>query len=74
MKLSYEENWFCCSLDHNGSVELCKIIRYKGTGRYQVITYYDGKEQHSGTRSSCEQWIKDHWIEKRYLEHYGKAD
>ena len=74
MKLSYEENWFCCSLDHNGSVELCKIRRDKVTGRYQVITYYDGKEQHSGTRSSCEQWIKDHWIEKRYLEHYGKAD
>ena len=74
MKLSYEENWFCCSLDHNGSVELCKIRRDKETGRYQVITYYDGKEQHSGTRSSCEQWIKDHWIEKRYLEHYGKAD
>lgn len=72
MKLSYEENWFCCSLDHNGSVELCKIRRDKGTSRYQVITYYDGKEQHSGTRSSCEQWIKDHWIERRYLEYYGK--
>lgn len=73
MKLSYD-NWFCCSLDHNGSVELCKIKRDKGTGMYQVITYYDGKEQHSGSRSSCEKWINEHWIEKRYLEHYGKAD
>ena len=73
MKLSYD-NWFCCSLDHNGSVELCKIKRDKETGLYQVITYYDGKEQHSGTRASCEEWIKTHWIERRYLEHYGKAD
>jgi len=73
MKLSYD-NWFCCSLDHNGSVELCKIKRDKGTGLYQVITYYDGKEQHSGTLSSCKTWIDEHWIEKRYLDHYGKAD
>ncbi len=73
MKLSYD-NWFCCALDHNGSVELCKIKRDKATGLYQVITYYDGKEQHSGTRSSCEKWINEHWIEKRYLDHYGKAD
>lgn len=72
MKLSYD-NWFCCSLDHNDSVELCKIRRDKRTGLYQVITYYDGKEQHSGTRSSCEKWINEHWIEKRYLEHYGKV-
>lgn len=71
MKLSYD-SWFCCSLDHNGSVELCKIKRDKGNGLYQVITYYDGKEQHSGTRSSCEKWINEHWIEKRYLEYYGK--
>ena len=73
MKLSYD-NWFCCALDHNGSVELCKIKRDKSTGLYQVITYYDGKEQHSGTRSSCEKWINEHWIERRYLDQYGKAD
>ena len=70
MKISYN-NWFCCQLN-NGSVELCKIKPVKGAGTYSIITYYDGKEQFSGSLADCKNWIETHWIERRYLEEYGK--
>lgn len=72
MSISYN-SWFTCALDNTGSVELCKIVSNKGAGTFSVITYYDGKEQHSGSMESCRKWIETHWIERRYLEHYGKV-
>ena len=71
MKLSYD-NWFCCSVDNADQIELCKIKPNKRAGNYSVITYYDGREVYFGTYSQCQDWINTHWIEKRYLDHYGK--
>ena len=76
MRLSYD-NWFCCSIDFMNSFELCKIKRRKGPdskSEYYIITYYEGKEVYSGSLAQCQSWINEHWVEKRYLEHYGKAD
>lgn len=74
MRISYD-NWFCCCVDDVNRVELCKIKRNKGgSAGYSIITYYEGKEVYSGTLNKCKEWIETHWIEKRYLEHYGKAD
>ena len=74
MRLSFNNNWFCCSIDNSSQIELCKIKQNKGVGNHSVITYYDGKEVYSGSLTQCQEWIKTHWIEKRYLEQYGKAD
>ena len=71
MRLSYD-NWFCCSVDNSSQIELCKIKQNKGVGNHSIVTYYDGKEVYSGSLSQCQEWIKTHWIEKRYLENYGK--
>ena len=73
MSVSFN-SWFCCCLEQTNSVELCKVMRDKGTGTHRIITYYDGKEVYSGSLEQCRKWIETHWIEKRYLEHYGKAD
>ena len=76
MKLSYD-NWFCCSLDFMNSFELCKIKKRKGFSSksdYYITTYYEGKEVYFGSLAQCQKWINEHWVEKRYLEHYGKAD
>ena len=72
MRLSFDNNWFCCSIDNSSQIELCKIKQNKGVGNHSVITYYDGKEVYSGSLTQCQDWIKTHWIEKRYLDHYGK--
>ena len=74
MKLSYNNNWFCCSIDGSDKVELCKIKLNRGIGTHSVITYYSGQEVYSGSIQQCKTWIENHWIEKRYLDHYGKAD
>lgn len=50
------------------------VIKKEGSADYSIITYYEGKEVYSGTLNKCKKWIETHWIEKRYLEHYGKAD
>ena len=74
MRLSYD-NWFCCSIDFITNFELCKIKRRKGLDskfEYYIITYYEGKEVYSGSLAQCQEWIKEHWIEKRYLDQYGK--
>lgn len=70
MRVSYD-NWFCCAVDNDHQVELCKIKRNKA-GNYSVMTYYDGREVYSGSMEQCRKWIDTHWIEKRYLEHYGR--
>ena len=72
MRLSFDNNWFCCSIDNSSQIELCKIKQNKGVGNHSIVTYYDGKEVYSGSLSQCQEWIKTHWIEKRYLENYGK--
>ena len=73
MKISYN-NWFCCSVDNGEQIELCKIKPKKRANNfnYSVVTYYDGREVYSGSYSQCQEWINTHWIEKRYLDHYGK--
>lgn len=76
MKLSYD-NWFTCSIDFMSGFELCKIKKRKGfdsKSEYYIITYYDGKELYSGSLAQCQKWIETHWVEKRYLDQYGKAD
>ena len=49
-------SWFCCCLDQTNSVELCKVMRDKGTGMHRIITYYDGKEVYSGSLYQCKKW------------------
>ena len=72
MRLSFDNNWFCCSIDNSSQIELCKIKQNKGVGNHSIVTYYDGKEVYSGSLTQCQDWIKIHWIEKRYLDHYGR--
>ena len=72
MRLSFDNNWFCCSIDNSSQIELCKIKQNNGVGNHSIVTYYDGKEVYSGSLTQCQDWIKTHWIEKRYLDHYGK--
>lgn len=72
MRLSFDNNWFCCSIDNSSQIELCKIKQNKGVGNHSIVTYYVGKEVYSGSLTQCQDWIKTHWIEKRYLDHYGK--
>lgn len=75
MRVSYD-NWFCCSVDNMDCFELCKIKRrkaYDSKSEYYVVTYYEGKEVYSGSLAQCQKWIDTHWVEKRYLEHYGKV-
>lgn len=72
-------SWYCCQLDMPEQYELCRIQQRKNkdpqTGMvvydYFVITYYEGKELFSGTRKECQDWINNHWIERRYLDCYG---
>lgn len=74
MRVSYD-NWFCCSVDNTERFELCKIKRrktYDSKSEYYIVTYYEGKEVYSGSLSQCQEWIKTHWVEKRYLDQYGK--
>lgn len=76
MRISYD-NWFCCSVDNMDSFELCKIKRrkaYDSKSDYYVCTYYEGKEVYSGSLAQCQKWIETHWVEKRYLDQYGKAN
>lgn len=60
--------WYCCSID--GNVELCKICRIQPVTevRWQIVTYYDGKNVFAGTLKECITWIDVHITnEKRYL-------
>lgn len=71
MKVSYN-NWFCCDVGGENQIELCKIKRNKANANYDIITYYNGDVVYSGTYDQCCYWINTNWIEKRYLEEYGK--
>ena len=70
MLLSALDNWYTCQLDMPDTCELCRIRR-EAPGQYYIITYYDGKIVHRGSLDSCHEWIKTHWIERRYLDQYG---
>ena len=76
--MNRHNSWYCCQLD-SGSYELCRINSRKnrqpdGTVIYDyyVTTYYDGKELFAGSLKACSNWINSHWIERRYLDCYGK--
>lgn len=62
--------WYCCQLDVSGRFELCKIKRYKtdiNKFEYYVITYYDCKEVFKGSLFECDNWIKTHFVERKYI-------
>ena len=72
--------WYCCQPDPDRFeyFELCKIKREKIRDEhgyrydYLVVTYYDGKELFRGGLKECKEWINKHWVERRYLDQYGK--
>ena len=74
--------WYCCQPDDSRLeyFDLCKIRRDKIRDEqgyrydYLIITYYDGKELFRGSLKDCQRWIKDKWIERRYLDNYGKEE
>lgn len=63
-------DWTCCQLDFMGTFELCKIKMRKLSAKqkdYYVITYYDCKEVYSGTLAQCEKWMREHEVDRRYV-------
>lgn len=82
--LDIDHGWMCCALDdmQNGQrFELCKIKATLVTDKhwgyhhmYQIITYYEGKEVFSGNLEECRKWIRDHYVDRRYLDYYGQRN
>ncbi len=77
------DTWYCCQPDADkpDALELCKIKRdridapdteYGYQIVYHVVCYYDGKIFLTGSLQACKKWIEEHWIERRYLDQYGK--
>ena len=69
--------WYCCDTEIPGrkDFELCRIQSRKNRNTeddYVIVTYYEGKELFSGTLKQCREWINNHWVERMYLDQYGK--
>ena len=82
--LDIDHDWFTCALDDVEKIKYFELCRINSTHVwdsqknyhhiYEIITYYDGKVVFTGSLKECRQWITTHYVDRRYLDCYGKRN